>query len=219
MKKYLLALAVSALALQSTFADWVIVQKSVTDGQTQEITMKIKGDKARADIGVQMSMIVDSATQETVMLMHAQKAMMKMNADSMKSMMAVAGGLLGGGEPPAKPVATGQMEKIGEHNCEIFTWSGKMGTGKFWIAKDFPDAKVLNEIQDKIMKSMGNPQASFAPQASDFPGVPVKSEMTMMGKTVVSELVSVKKDTVDATVFILPADYQEMKMPAAPAKP
>jgi hypothetical protein len=34
-----------------------------------------------------------------------------------------------------------------------------------------------------------------------------------MGKTVVSEMVSAKEEPVDESVFVIPADYSEMKMP------
>ena len=113
MKKSLFLLAVSFLALQPSFADWVVIQKTTADGKVEEVSIKVKGDKTRMDIGGQMSMIADGAAASTVMLMHAQKVMMKMDADSMKGLMALAGGATGDAEPAAKPVATGQMEKVG----------------------------------------------------------------------------------------------------------
>lgn len=216
MKKSLLILALSTLTLQATFADWVVIQKATADDQVQEVTIKIKGDKTRMDVGQQMSMVSDAATNTMMMLMHSQKVMMKLDADSLKGVMALAGGVLGADKPAAKPVATGQMEKIGEHNCEIYTWSGQLGSGKFWVAKDFPHFQELNAAQDKMMKAMGNPAAALAPQASDFPGMVIKSDMQMMGKSSVSELVSVKEEPVDDTAFALPKDYQEMKMPGKP---
>lgn len=152
------------------------------------------------------------------MFMHAQKMMMKMNGDSMKGIMALAGQMLGKSEAPAKPVATGKMEKVGEYETEIYTWSGQLGSGKFWVAKDFKGFAELNAVQDKLMKALGNPAASFAPQNSDFPGMVVKSEMSVMGKTALSELVSVNTQDVDEAVFKAPEGYQEMKMPALPGQ-
>ena len=218
MKKSLLLLAVSLVALQTSFADWVVIQKATTDGQTQEVSIKIKGDKTRMDLGQQMSMVADGAAGNMVMLMHAQKMMMKMDAESLKSMMAMAGGAMGGSKPADKPVATGQKEKVGSYDCEVYTWSGQIGTGKFWVAKDFPGYQELNAAQDKLMKAMGNPAAALSPQASDFPGMVIKSEMTMMGKSTVSELVSAKEEKVEDSAFALPEGYQEMKMPAVPGK-
>jgi hypothetical protein len=220
MKKSLLLLAVSLLSIHSAVADWVIVQKATTDGQAQEIAIKIKGDKTRMDVADQVTIIANNATADITMLMHAQKVMMKMDAEALKAAMAMAGGALGGNasEPAAKPEATGQKEKVGAYDCEIYTWKGQLGTGKFWVAKDFVGYKELNASQDKLMQAMGNPAAALTPKASDFPGMVIKSEVQMMGKTSVSELVSAKEEAVEETVFTLPTGYQEMKMPAMPAK-
>lgn len=217
MKPFLAALVFAVLAVQSVKADWVIIQKSNADGKDQEVTMKVKGDMARSDMGEKMSVILDGASGKVTVLMHEQKSMMKMDADSMKSMMAMAGNLLGGKDKKAaKPTPTGQMEKVGKYDAEIFTWSGAIGTGKFWVAKDFPHAAELNAVQDKIMKAMGNPAATFAPASGDFPGMVVKSELSVMGKAVIGELVSVTEQPVDAAIFTLPVDYKELKMPALP---
>jgi hypothetical protein len=199
-------------------ADWTITQKNTTDGKAENMVIKVKGDKTRADVGDQMSVISDAAAGEITMFMHAQKMMMKMNGDSMKGIMALAGQMLGKGSVPSKPVATGQMEKVGEYETEIYTWNGQLGSGKFWVAKDFPGFAELNAVQDKLMKAMGNPAASFAPQNSDFPGMVVKSEMNVMGKSALSELVSVAKDPVDEAIFKAPEGYQEMKMPTLPGQ-
>jgi hypothetical protein len=220
MKKSFFFLAVSFLALHSTLADWKVVQKTTTDGQVEEVNIKIKGDMTRMDVGQQMSIIADGAASSMVMLMHAQKVIMKMDAESLKAMMAMASGALGGNtdKPAAKPVATGQKEKVGEYDCEIFTWTGQMGTGKFWVAKDFPGHQELNAAQDKMMKALGNPAAALSPQASDFPGMVIKADMQVMGKSSVSELVSAKQESVDASAFAMPQGYQEMKMPTMPGQ-
>lgn len=218
MKKSLLLFICVVFSFQTALADWTITQKNTTDGKAENMVIKVKGDKTRADVGDQMSVISDAAAGEVTMFMHAQKMMMKMNGDSMKGIMALAGQMLGKNSVPSKPVATGQMEKVGEYETEIYTWSGQLGSGKFWVAKDFPGFAELNAVQDKLMKAMGSPAASFAPQNSDFPGMVVKSEMNVMGKSVLSELVSVAKDPVDEAIFKAPEGYQEMKMPTLPGQ-
>ncbi len=218
MKTPLLLAAVAVFSLQAAWADWVILQKTTTDGENQEVSIKIKGDKTRMDVGKQMTILADSATSQMTMLMHEQKMLMKMNSDMLKGVMALAGSALGADKPAAKPVATGQKEKVGSYDCEVYTWSGQLGTGKFWVAKDFKGFQELNAVQDKMMKAMGSPAAALAPQSSDFPGMVIKSEMQVMGKTSVSELVSAKEEAVDAAVFAVPAGYQEMKMPGLPSR-
>lgn len=204
------------LLATSVCADWVVVQKATAEGKTEEILIRIKGEQTRLDAGKEMSIIAGAADGQMTMLMHQQKMMMRLNADTLKGVMALAGAAFGADQAVAKPVATGMKEKVGAYDCEVFTWTGKMGTGKFWVASDFPGYQALNAAQDKLMKAMGNPASAFAPQASDFPGMVIKSEMQVMGKSNISELVSAKEEDVDAAIFTLPTDYQEMKMPGLP---
>lgn len=211
-------IAAAFISLHSARADWIIIQKVTTDQAKDTLmTIKAKDGKSRMDMGEQMSLILDSTTGDSTMFMHPQKMMMRLSADSMKGIMAMAAQQLGN-EPAAKPTATGQKEKVGEYECEIYTWKGKLGVGKFWVAKDFPNAKELNEIQDNMTKSIGNPMASLVPKNTDFPGIVVKSEMEVMGKKNISELVSAKQESVSNDVFAAPQGYQEMKMPGLPGK-
>ena len=219
----LLSLAVGVVLLSSTLAraDWVIVQKSSAAGQSQETTMKLKDDKVRIDQGDQMSMIMDGASGGMTMIMHGQKSVMKLDAEKLKGMMAMAAAAMGGGKEGGaaeKPVATGEKEKIGEYECEVYTWKGKMGAGKFWVAKDFKGYEKINAAGDKLMQAMGNPMAALMPQSSDFPGMVVKSEMQVMGQNAVTELVSAKEEAVEASAFDVPKDYKEVSMPAMPGR-
>ena len=214
MKKLAVLFALIFSLQQSVQADWTLIQKTTADGKAEEMIIKVKGDKTRADIGEKMSMISDASTGEMLMFMHGQKMLMKMNGDSLKGIMALAGNLLGKAEAPAKPAATGKLEKVGDHETEIYTWSGKIGSGKFWVAKTFDHFAELNAIQDKLMKVMGNSVVAMVPPNSDFPGMVVKSEISVLGKTATSELVSAKQDALDDAVFTAPEGYQEMKMPS-----
>ncbi len=217
--KYFTLVFASVLSISSwAHADWVIEQKTSMAGQEQLSTMWIKDSMLRMDQGKEMTMIADGDEGNMTMLMHGQKMVMKLDAEKLKSMLAMAAAATGGGGEgvAAKPVATGQKEKVGDYDCEIYTWSGKMGAGKFWVAKDFKGYEAINAAGDKLMQAMGSPMAALAPKSGDFPGMVVKSEMQMMGQTAVTELVSAKEETVEAAVFAVPADYKEMSMPALP---
>lgn len=217
MKK--LAILLILLCFSSARADWVIIQKSVRDGEEKQMTLKIKDDMARVDIGSAMSALMGK--DGMTMLMHRQKMMMKLDPATLKKTMEAAAklGVSQGGGPAAKPAATGQKEKVGGWEAEIYTWEGSMGKGRFWVAKDFPKFAEINAISDKMGKATGSLMSSMAPQASDFPGMVVKSEMTMMGKTIVTTLVSAKEQDVDAKEFTAPEGYNEMKMPTLPGGP
>lgn len=220
MKTLAFVLAAISTA-QSCFADWVIVQNVTTAGRSQQMTVKVKGSMARADVGKEMSMILDSDNAGVTMLMHQQKAIMKMDAATLKNAMAMAGKMLGdkaaaGG---SKLTPTGQKEKIGEWEAEIVAWEGPAGAGKFWVAKEFPDFKEINAINDKMQKALGNPMAAAFPKSEEFNGMVVKSEMTVLGQTAVSELVSAKKADVDAKEFQAPEGYQQLALPGLPGGP
>lgn len=219
MKKFVLTLGLVVFVSSFARADWVIIEKQTAGGQTNESKTQIKGDMARTDVGQQTSVIINIQTSDMTVFMHPQKSFMKMNSDSMKGVMALAQQFAGGqgGESP-KPVATGEKAKVGDWDAEIYTWQGKMGSGKFWISKDIDDADEILAMQEKLMKGLGagNPMANFAPNPSDFPGIVVKSEMSIMGQTATTELVSAKKEDVSADIFTMPEGYNEMKMPAIP---
>jgi hypothetical protein len=216
MKLFARSLLVLLLTATCASADWVIVQKTTTEGQDKETVTRIKGEQARVDVGAEMSVI--AGADGMVVLMHAQKMLMKMDLAKMRTALEMAAKAAGplGNQPAAKPVATGQKEKVGEWEAEIYTWEGQIGKGRFWVAKDFPKFAEINAINDKLGKTMGNTMAGLAPQAADFNGMVVKSEMTMMGKNVSTLLVSAMEQEVDAKEFTAPAGYNEMKMPMLP---
>ena len=77
---------IASLALASAArGDYLIKEQLETSGQTQQITLKIKDAKVRADLGEQNSAIIDSNTAETTLLLHAQKAFLKINPEQLKS--------------------------------------------------------------------------------------------------------------------------------------
>ncbi len=213
MKTRFLSFIILALAAAHARADWVLVDKSNRAGQESVVTMKIKGDQVRVDMGENTSVIM--GTEGMTMIMHKQKMVMKTDMATIKALIEKAekGAT---GQPPAKPVATGQKEKVGEWDAEIYTWEGPMAKGRFWVAKDFPKFAEISAVQDKFGKLMGGAVSGMAPQASDFGGMVVKSEMTITGKSVNSQLISAKEETVDPKEFVPPADYKEMKRPTAP---
>lgn len=178
------------------------------------MTIKIKDSMIRNDIGDKMTVILNGDEGVAQMYMHANKSLMRMDLNALKSASALAGKFLGGDSGPApKPKATGEHVKVGEWDAEIYTWEGKIGAGKFYVAKNFPHYAELNKAMDKIGKSMSNPMANLYPDHADLPGMVVKTEMTVMGKPTTTELVSAKEGPLSAEEFKGPEGYEEKKMP------
>src|ERR1039458_6417742 len=84
------SLFIGASWLASARADLTIVQKVEGVGPVSEVTMKIKGDKARVDVNPKMTAIIDGKTGEMINLMHDQKVVMRMSAEKMKAAMEMA---------------------------------------------------------------------------------------------------------------------------------
>lgn len=216
--KTALAIAAFIALTPSLRADWVIVQNSKALGQDSQMTIKVKGDHIRNQIGTSMTVLMDVAKGTSKMFMHDSKSVMTMNTSTMKMAAGLASQFLGGGSDgaPAKPKATGEKVKVGEWNAEVYTWESKLGSGKFYVAKDFPKFDELNKAMDRITKSMSNPMSAMFPNFADFPGMVVKSEMTMMGQLSTTELVSAKEEPVSDAEFKEPEGYKELKMPTLP---
>jgi hypothetical protein len=221
MKALLTALAASAIFITTASADWVIESKIESPQLTSDTTTKVKGDKLRVDIASgpvgAMSSIVDTKTGSAVQLVHSQKMAVKTSSAQLKQAMDAAkqkaGVKDGAAAPPLK--ATGQSEKVGDYDCEIYTWTDGNTTSKLWVAKNHPQAAALKAFE-KQMKSGFFGGMQIGPDTTTLPGPAIKTETTTQGNTVTNTISSIKEQDVDAKEFDVPAGYQTMELPAAP---
>ena len=217
--KTLLRFAPLLLAGTLAHADIVIEQKMESAMINGNVTMKVKGDHARMDmpnpLGGNVTTLMDFKSGDMVTLMHQQKMAMKMNMNDVKKQQEAGQKALGiDPSKMEKPKATGEKEKIGEYDAEIFEMNQGGMQAKLWVAKDFPNAQSIKDQMMKLSASMGG--AGFDPSKIDVPGMVVKSEVsTPIGKMVVT-LVRAKEEPVADSEFKQPEGYQEMKMPALP---
>jgi hypothetical protein len=220
--KPLFTLLAATFALSVTAsADWVIDSKIENPQMNATTVMKVKGDKIRTDItggpmGA-MSSIMDTANGDSIQLLHAQKMAMKTSAAQMKQTMEMAKKMSGLKDGPStvKPQATGQKEKVGDYECEIYTWADGDATGKYWIAKGHPQAKALLSL-DKKMRASAFGGAQSGPDMSLLPGPALKTETGAAGVKTTMTILSVKEQAVDTKEFDVPAGYQSMEMPTLP---
>lgn len=215
MKTLLLSSLLSLGLTAAGRADWTIEQKMTTNADKPTImTIMVKDSKARMDQGKQLSVLMDGATQEMITLMHEEKMIMRVNSKGLQGLMGLAGQLLD--KNNSKPQATGQKETIAGHECEIYDWKGGKIKGRFWVAKDFPNAKAIASMLEKLASNMANPIMSMGPKPSDFPGLMICSEIETLGQKVRTEWVSVKEAPLDDKLFVAPEGYEEFKMPQLP---
>jgi hypothetical protein len=215
MKRSLVAICGLPLVLISSRADVTVVQTLDSAMMKGEMVMKVKGDKARTDMPAgmmgNMTVLMDVKAGESITLMHGPKMMLRMKTgDAMAAAAAAVDAT-----KIQKPKATGQTEKVGAWDAEIFEAETGMGPARMWVAKDFPNyaavQKELKRISDATTKGK-----TFDPSNFDMGGMVVKSEMSSPVGKIISTLVRVDTKSLDAREFEVPQGYTEQKMPAIP---
>lgn len=215
MKPTVLVLLLASSIL-SARADLTVVQKVEGVGSTNDMVMKLKGDKMRIEVSPKLATIIDAKTGEMINLMADQKTVVRMSGDKVKAAMQMAGQFNNSAQKPAekpKLVATGKKEVINGQETEQYTYESPEFKATYWIAPKYPNGtailKQLQTLNPDVWK-MSNRQM---PDYHDFPGLPVKTVVTMRGTEITTTLVSVKEDPLNDAEFTVPKDYQEMKLP------
>jgi len=207
-------------------ADLLVVQKveSGNPVRSAEITLKIKGDKMRADVSPEISTITDTATGETITLRHGPKTYLRLDARATQALL----GKLektrkerearGEGEETAKLEATGKRESVGGYDTRIYT--AQVGELKmtYWIAQNLPSADKLLSVSAQLQKSaMVKLAKGMMPLPEDFalPGFPVKTEMaTPDGRKITTTVISIKEQPLDDLDFTVPLNYYALPEPS-----
>ena len=203
-------------------ADMVITESVASVGQTQTMTLKIKGDKVRTDISEQLSTIMDTASGDLITIMHAQKSYMKISGSKSKELIEQMKKLQGQTDaadtPAEKPklVDTGKSEKVNDYNAEIYTSQTPTMKITLWVTKDFPNYAAVSEqmkkLQADILGKLGS-AANGTPDISGLQGLPVKTQYEINGNTVTVTILSAKEQPVDDAEMTVPSGYTEMAMP------
>ncbi len=217
MKLPLLAITAVLIGAPALLADLVIVQNVKTSAQgmnvDMEMTMHFKGNKARIDVGDQVSTIMDTDSDEVINLMHQQKMVMTMNNTQLSAMQKQMLDAMGKDvdlqtEPEIKP--TGNKETINGFETEEYIVTQGGVDVNYWLAKDYPNKeKILEQmarLQDSKFVKM-SPNAKLDPRK--LPGIPIRINATGTEMT----LVSIDEKEVDESLFVIPDDYSKMEMP------
>jgi len=215
--KFALFSVFCAVAVLPARADLTVVQKVEGTGPATDMVMKLKGDKMRIEISPKLTTIIDAKTGEMINLMSDQKTVVRMSGDKVKAamQMAVQFNEKNGAKPAEKPklTSTGKKEVINGQETELYTFETPEFKATYWIAPKYPNgASILKQLQalNPDVWKMSNTQM---PDYHDFPGLPIKTVLTMQGTQITTTLVSVKEDPLNDADFVVPKDYQEMKLP------
>ena len=149
MKLYCLVFGLYAALVTAAFGDLTLVQSVEGIGPITQMTMKIKGDKARIEASPQMTMIFNAKTGEMINLMRDQKLAVRTSADKIKAAAAMVGKSHGQKEGAEKPkiVATGK-ETLNGYQTEQYTCDAPRFKATYWIATNYPDGPaILKQLQ------------------------------------------------------------------------
>lgn len=201
----------------SARADLIIIQKVEGAGPVADMTIKIKGDKARIDATPQISTIIDGKTGEMINLMNDQKAAVHISAEKIKAASDMINKFTDKdkkktSEKP-KLTATGQKQMVNGYEAEEYVYEAPDLKATYWIAMKYPDgAAILKEMQS-LKSETWTASSLKMPDYRDFPGLPIKTVISVGGNQITSTITSVKKDPISDADFSVPKDFREIKTP------
>ncbi len=191
------------------------------DGKT-ELTMTLSDDRARVDVGRQLSSIVDLKSGRVVSLMHAQKIAMELPDGAIDAVKQKA---LAKSEKPSLE-ATGKKETINGFACEEYTGKLQGLDVTYWVTKDVANEKEILDQMGKLSGN-GNPFKGALADGRDFPGFPIRTTIKspQTGTSTIT-VTSVKVQDIPGATFKTPDGYKSMSVPpmspsggGAPAAP
>jgi hypothetical protein len=194
--------------------DYVIKEQLENSGQVQQITLKIKDAMVREDVGGQTSALIDSNTGETTLLLHSQKAFLKINPEQLKEQAKALKDLLGTKtEDPGNVelAPTGKRQTINGFDTEEYTTSFNGAQMSIFIAKQFPNYRKLVEALYRVQSGPAmDVLRSISIPPEKYPGLPIRTTESIMGQKIVVVLDSAQEIDLPDADFTIPSDYQEL---------
>jgi hypothetical protein len=203
-------------------ADLTIVQhvEGAGAGQNGDITVKIKGDKERIDAPSQPTQIIDGKTGEMADLMNDKKSFVRISAEQMKAAAETINKFDDGKHPSGPKLnPTGKKETINGYETEEFVFEAPQFKASFWVATKYPDAAGILKQMQAPFSGAWKPSNMGMPDYTDFAGLPLKTVISVGDNQVVTTIMSIKKDSINAADFDIPKDFRELKKPLDAAPP
>ena len=218
MKKIILLLLLTAALSTSAFADMTIVQKITTGplmgkpGKNITATQYYKGTKSRIDSGPDTFALIDLTAGKMYTVDKTKKEVIVMSREMIHKTMEIGMTMLGGSDFTVNK--TGKLDTINGYKCEQYTIAGKSMNVVAWVSQDV-DVKELDPFRSFAQDFIGKALAGL-------PGIAIQSEskFTLMGQEISgsSQVLSISKDSLSDSLFVIPADYKikEMALPNLP---
>lgn len=217
-------LALTALCTVPALAQFEGSVTYAVGAKQMPMTQTYKGTMMRTDMsgpgGRGGAMIMDGAARTMTMVMAEQKMFMKWDLNSMGNKMRDENA-----HKTPKLTDTGKSETIAGKTCQVYRYSpdeGKPATMELCVAKGMgffmagrnPMAmgRGPGGDDDDVSEVASNPEFAKAYREGFFP----LRISRIKGDSLRTQMIATKIEpkSVDASIFQVPADYQEMKMPA-----
>lgn len=235
---------VSAFALLPLRADLTIVYSTAVEPVKQaqkaepspaaipaatNMTIKIKGDKARIDAPPKLTMIFDRSTGELINLLNDQKTKVRVSPEKLKAIGDILSAPGNNKTGPQKPMLmpTGQREMIDGYDTDQYTYDGPNFKATYWIAPNYPNGTAILAQLQSIKAELWDAANTKMPDFRDFPGLPLRMRI-IVGKRnpasghntgapdypaeVISNVTGVSLNSIPDTEFTVPADFRETQL-------
>jgi Domain of unknown function (DUF4412) len=216
MKIHGLSLVIGAFFSVTARGDLTIVQKIEGSGALKQITMKLKGDKARVEVSPKITTIMESKGGDILTLMNSEKKFVRISAEKSKAIAELASKYAKNSSAPAeksKLTATGRKETINGYETEEYVRESPSVKESYWIALTYPDSAAIVKQLQAITPTAWNEIAKGMLDFNDFPGLPLRTVIKTDKKEIVSTIISIKQDLLSDMEFAVPRDFQEVKVP------
>jgi Domain of unknown function (DUF4412) len=211
-----LGLIVTAFSVVAARGDLTIVQKVEGSGSVKQLTMKLKGERARVEVSPELTTIMDTRSGDILTLMNAKKKFVRISADKSKAIAELAGKYAGDSSAAAeksKLTSTGRKETINGFETEEYVRESPSARESYWIALKYPDAPAIMKQLQAITPTAWNDVAKGMLDFRDFPGLPLRVIIKTDRKEIVSTITSITQDALNEAEFAIPKDFQELKVP------
>jgi len=120
-------------------------QKAEGTGAATNMTIKIKGDKARIEASPQLTTIFDGTTGEVINLMNDQKTVVRISPEKMKAVTDMLNKFSSKKPAPEKRklTPTGSKEMVNGYETEQYTYDGPDFKAIYWVAPSYPDGTAI----------------------------------------------------------------------------
>src|SRR5436190_16287610 len=245
MKTALYSLVVITFSILPLRADLTIVystaveparqaQKSEASPSTAaaatNMTIKVKGDKARIDTPPHMTAIFDGTTGELINLLNDHKTVVRISPDKMRAVADMLDKFSNNktGSQKRQLTPTGQKEVVNGYDTDQYTYDGPDFKATYWIAPNYPNGAAVLEQLQSIKSEFWDAANTKMPDFRDFPGLPIQMRI-IVGKQnaagghnagvsdhpteITSTITGVSLDSIPDSQFTVPADFKEPKLP------